>query len=90
MIERDTPVENALVLHPRFANVRSRDAEHDLEEAIGLAEALGVVTKSARIIPIRDLKVSNFFGSGQISDIATELKAHDASIVIVNLSLIHI
>ena len=46
-----------------------------------------MVTKSARIIPIRDLKVSNFFGSGQISDIATELKAHDASIVIVNGAL---
>ena len=59
MIKRDAPVENALVLHPRFANVRSSDAEYDLEEAIGLAEALGVVTKNARIIPIRDLKVSN-------------------------------
>jgi len=87
MIKRDTPVENALVLHPRFANVRSSDAEYDLEEAIGLAEALGVKTKAARIIPIRDLKVSNFFGSGQIEDIGTELKAHDASVVIVNGAL---
>lgn len=87
MIKRDMPAENALVLHPRFANVRSSDAEYDLEEAIGLAEALGVVTKNARIIPIRDLKVSNFFGSGQIEDIGAELKAHDASIVIVNGAL---
>ena len=87
MIKRDTPVENALVLHPRFANVRSNDAEYDLEEAIGLAEALGVNTKAARIVPIRDLKVSNFFGSGQIADIGAELKAHDASVVIVNGAL---
>jgi len=87
MIKRDMPVENALVLHPRFANVRSSDAEYDLEEAIGLADALGVMTKNARIIPIRDLKVSNFFGSGQIADIGAELKAHDASIVIVNGAL---
>ena len=87
MIKRDTPVENALVLHPRFANVRSSHAKYDLEEAIGLAEALGVETKASRIIPIRDLKVSNFFGSGQIKDIGAELKAHDASVVIVNGAL---
>lgn len=87
MIKRDTPVENALVLHPRFSNVRSNDAEYDLEEAVGLAEALGVETKAARIVPIRDLKVSNFFGSGQIEEIGAELKAHDATVVIVNGSL---
>ena len=87
MIKRDTPVERALVLHPRFSNVRSRDAEYDLEEAIGLADALGVETMAARIVPIRDLKVSNFFGSGQIEEIGTELKAHDAKVVIVNGSL---
>jgi len=87
MIKRDTPVENALVFHPRFANVRASDAHYDLEEAIGLAEALGVNTKASRIIPIRDLKVSNFFGSGQIEEIGSELKAHDASIVIVNGAL---
>jgi len=45
MIKRDTPVENAIVLHPRFVNVRASDADYDLEEAIGLAEALGVETK---------------------------------------------
>ena len=59
MIKRDTPVENALVLHPRFVNVRASDVDYDLEEAVGLANALGVVTKLARIVPIRDLKVSN-------------------------------
>lgn len=87
MIKRDTPVENALVLHPRFVNVRASDADYDLEEAVGLAEALGVVTKMARIVPIRDLKVSNFFGSGQIKEIAAELNAHGATVVIVNGSL---
>ena len=61
MIKRDTPVENALVLHPRFGNARDSDADYDLEEAVGLADALGVDTKEARIIPMRDLKVSNFF-----------------------------
>jgi len=48
MIKRDTPVENALVLHPRFVNVRASDVDYDLEEAVGLANALGVVTKLAQ------------------------------------------
>ena len=87
MITRDTPVENAIVLHPRFGNHRDRDADYDLEEAVGLAEALGVDTKVARIIAIRDLKVSNFFGKGQIEDIKAEVKAYDVNIVIVNSSL---
>jgi len=87
MIIRDTPVENALVLHPRFGNGRDKDADHDLEEAVGLATALGVNTKAARTIPIRDLKVANFFGKGQIEDIGSEIKAHDINIVIINAAL---
>ena len=87
MIKRDTPVENALVLHPRFGNARDSDADYDLEEAVGLAEALGVDTKEARIIPMRDLKVSNFFGKGQIENIGAEISAFDVNIIIVNASL---
>jgi len=87
MITRDTPLEKAIVLHPRFANARSSDADYDLEEAAGLAKALGVHTVASRIVPIRDLKVSNFFGSGQIENIGTEARAHDVSIIIVNASL---
>ena len=87
MIKQDTPIQNALILHPRFGNSRASDVEYDLEEAIGLAEALGVDPKASRIVPIRDLKVSNFFGSGQISDIKTQIKAHDVNVVIVNGAL---
>ena len=47
MIKRETPLQNALVLHPRFGNARASDADLDLEEAIGLADALGVDTKAS-------------------------------------------
>ena len=87
MIAVETPIENALVLHPRFGNDRAADADYDLEEAVGLAKALGVNTVASRIVPIRDLKVSNFFGSGQIEDIAAQARGHDVSIMIVNASL---
>jgi GTP-binding protein HflX len=68
-------------------NHRSNDAEHDLDEANGLAQALGVDTKVSRIIPIRDLRVSNFFGSGQIKAVEDECLANGASIIIINANL---
>ena len=87
MLDRDTPRVKAVVLHPRFANARADDADYDLEEAIGLTEALDADCVASRIVPIRDLKVSNFFGSGQIEDIAIEIRAHDATLAIVNAAL---
>lgn len=87
MLERDIPRERAIVLHPRFANNRADDADYDLEEAVGLTEALDAECIEARIIPIREVKVSNLFGSGQIEDIKTVIKAHEATLAIVNASL---
>lgn len=76
--------QRALVVHPRFAGVRAADADYDLEEAVGLAEALGVIPVENRIVPIREVKVSNYFGSGQIEDMAAVIQALDLDIVIVN------
>ncbi len=87
MKEHETRIERAFIAHPKFSNAQSSDADHDLEEAIGLAEALGVKPIDAKIIPIRDLKVSNFFGSGQIEDIGAVIKAKDLNLVIVNAAL---
>jgi GTP-binding protein HflX len=63
MVEHAVKRDRALVAHPRFADIRAADADYDLDEAIGLAEALGVDPVSARIIPIRDIRSSNFFGA---------------------------
>jgi GTP-binding protein HflX len=87
MLERDIPRERAFVVHPRFSDARSDDADYDLEEAIGLTEALDADCVDSRIVPIREVKVSNFFGSGQIEDMAAAVKAHDATLTIVNTAL---
>ncbi len=87
MLERDTPKVRAVVLHPRFSDARADDAEYDLEEAIGLTEALEAECVYARIVPIRDLRVANFFGSGQADDIKAAIKANDATLAIVNAAL---
>ncbi len=87
MVEHALKRDRALVAHPRFADNRASDAEHDLDEAIGLAEALGVEPVSARIIPIRDVRSSNFFGGGQIEEMAAAIATESLSLVIVNASL---
>lgn len=84
MYEIDVKTERALVVHPRFAGVRAADADYDLEEAVGLAEALGVVPTENRIVPIREVKVGNYFGSGQIDDMAAAIQAQALDMVIVN------
>ena len=87
MIERDDRRIGALVYQPRYVNHRSNDAEYDLDEANGLAQALGVDTIVSRIIPVRDLRVANFFGSGQIKAVGDECLANGASIIIINANL---
>lgn len=87
MVEHALKRDRALVAHPRFADNRASDAEYDLDEAIGLADALGVDPISARIVPIRDIRSSNFFGSGQIGDMAAAIASEELTLVIVNTSL---
>jgi len=87
MYDSAVQIEAALVAHPRFVDVRASDADYDLEEAIGLARALGVKPMESRIVPVRDVKVSNFFGSGQIADMKTAINAHDIKLAIVNATL---
>ena len=84
MLEHEVKIQRALVAHPRFSDARSGDADYDLEEAVGLAEALGVAPVEGRIVPIREVKVNNFFGSGQIEDMAAAIQALALDILIVN------
>jgi len=87
MVEHAIKRDRALVAHPRFADNRASDADYDLDEAIGLATALGVDPISARIVPIRDIRSSNFFGAGQIDDMAAAIAGEELSLLIVNASL---
>lgn len=87
MHEHEVKIERALVIHPRFFDLRSGDADYDLEEAVGLAEALGVETIEARIVPVRDVKVGSFFGSGQIEEMAASIAGFSLHLLIVNAQL---
>jgi len=50
MVEHAVKRDRALVAHPRFADNRASDADYDLDEAIGLATALGVEVLKVKVI----------------------------------------
>ena len=71
----------------RDSDSRASDADYDLEEAVGLADALGVEPIDAQIIPIRDIRSANFFGAGQIENMKASIAAQSLTLMIVNASL---
>lgn len=63
------------------------DARERLEEACGLALAIGIVIADAQIIPVRDIRPNTLFGSGQVQNIAAACELYDAELVIVDGAL---
>ena len=58
-----------------------------LEEAKGLALAIGLVVAEAFILPVRAIRPATLFGQGQIERIATDCELHEAELVIVDGAL---
>lgn len=65
----------------------SRDVEAQLEEAKGLALAIGVDIVHSQIFRVRSVKPATLFGSGQIADLAERLEELDVELVVVDASL---
>ena len=62
-------------------------AEERLEEARGLALAIGLVVADAFVLPVRDAKPNLLFGSGQVENIAIACEQHEAELVVVDGAL---
>ena len=58
-----------------------------LEEARGLATAIGIVVAEALAIPVRTVRPASLFGEGQIQRIADTCNLEDAELVIVDGAL---
>jgi len=70
--------------------MRSRgaaDPELRLEEARGLALAIGLVVTEASIVPIRTPRAATLFGEGQIRNIAVACEQNEAELVVIDGSL---
>lgn len=63
------------------------DTDSRLEEARGLALAIGIVVAEAMAIPIREARAGTLFGEGQIENIAVACNREDAELVIVDGAL---
>ena len=74
----------ALIVHPDLPDKRHLDLEARLEEARGLAVAIGLVIAESYALPIREPKPATLFGSGQVERIATDCELHEAELVVVD------
>ena len=78
----------AIVLCPDIrGQAYDLDAAERLEEAKGLALAIGVTIAEATVVPVRDVRPNTLFGSGQVEAIATQCELHEAELVIVDGAL---
>ena len=77
-----------MVVCPAFrARGSSSDPEARLEEAKGLALAIGLAVVDAFVVPIREARAGTLFGEGQIQNIAAACAIEDAELVIVDGAL---
>ncbi len=86
MIDLEKVPQRALVIHPLTGAGRNT-AELDLEEAVGLAEALGVQVENNQVVIVREIKVANYLGSGKIDELKALIAEKDVNMVVVNTSL---
>ena len=75
-----------MVVYPEFRGrgASGTDTAARLEEARGLALAIGLVVVDAFAIPIRDARAGTLFGEGQIQNIEVACNLGEAELVIVD------
>lgn len=74
----------AVIAYPDLRQGDGRDTDARLEEAAGLAEAIGIDVREKLAFRVRAPKPATLFGSGQVEEIATAARAQDAQLVIVD------
>jgi len=86
LIGTDVAPQRALVLHPR-TQFGAATADYELEEAIGLTEALDLVPVGGEIVPLREIRANTYFAGGKIEEVKGRVAAEDINVVVVNASL---
>jgi len=80
--------ERAIVVVPEIARDGARrSAEARIEEADGLAEAIGIRVMAARAFRVRTIRPATLLGKGQVEEIAALAKDHEAGLLIVDAAL---
>lgn len=79
--------DRALIVHPDMGELAVSALEYRLEEAAGLAFAIGLEATSVRHFKVRKPKPGTLLGSGQVGQIKTIVAQENADVVIVDGSL---
>ena len=77
----------ALVVYPHLRGRTDQDPEARLEEARGLALAIGLVVSDSFIVQLREPRPATLFGEGQVEKIAVACEQSEADLVIVDGAL---
>jgi GTP-binding protein HflX len=77
----------AIVVYPDRHSSGLRDNDARLDEAAGLAEAIGIDVVDKVTVRVRAPKPKTLFGSGQVEELAARVQAHEAELLIVDGSL---
>lgn len=77
----------AVVVRADVPGPDRRDSEARLEEAAGLALAIGIDVRARAGFRVRQIKPATLFGSGQVDQIAELVAAHEAELVVVDNAL---
>ncbi len=77
----------ALVVLPDRKSGGLRSADARLEEAVGLAAAIGVDVVDRISVKIRDVKPATLFGAGQLQELVARANAHEAELIVVDGAL---
>ena len=83
MIDTEVAAQRAYVLHPREGH-GAEQAEYELEEALGLTEALELDAVGGEIVPIREVRANTYLGGGKIEEVKARIDSDDISVVVVN------
>ncbi|QLC24171.1 GTPase HflX [Parasphingopyxis algicola] len=79
--------DRALIVFPDFGREDSRDSDARLEEAAGLAEAIGIEVAEKRAVKLRQARPATLFGKGQVESLAVETRLAAADLAIVDAAL---
>lgn len=79
--------DRALIVFPDFGRDESRDSDARLEEAAGLAEAIGIEVVERRAVKIRQTRPATLFGKGQVEQLVVEVRLAEADLAIIDAAL---
>ena len=77
----------AVVICPETGQSKLRGTDARLEEAAGLAAAIGIDVVERVGVKVRDVRPATLFGSGQLETLSANVNMHEAELVIVDTSL---